>query len=128
MPLSPTPMSTLYSTRVPPLSGSPSNDVCHGDMLRQYQSQYGEYPQSSGVHPAKSFSTQGGGYVGRGDGGGGGGMKGEMKKEVDASDLRLILPVRNGVLLNPFQLPHDVASSNHEFHLTEAAYQQMMCR
>jgi len=55
-------------------------------------------------------------------------FNGECGKETDASELRLISPVRSGVLLKPFQLPHDIASSKYEFHLAESIYTFMMGR
>ena len=49
-----------------------------------------------------------------------------IKKEMD--DLRLTFPVRDGVVLPPFRLEHNLAVSNHVFHLRESVYQTLMWR
>lgn len=46
--------------------------------------------------------------------------------EVD--ELRLTFPVRDGVVLPPFRLEHNLAVSNHVFHLRESVYQTLMWR
>ena len=49
-----------------------------------------------------------------------------LKKEND--ELRLTFPVRDGVVLPPFRLEHNLAVSNHVFHLRESVYQTLMWR
>lgn len=49
-----------------------------------------------------------------------------VKKDTD--DLRLTFPVRDGVVLPPFRLEHNLAVSNHIFHLRESVYQTLMWR
>ncbi|XP_074647800.1 zinc finger MIZ domain-containing protein 1-like isoform X2 [Tubulanus polymorphus] len=49
-----------------------------------------------------------------------------MKKEND--ELRLTFPVRDGVVLPPFRLEHNLAVSNHVFHLRDSVYQTLMWR
>ena len=49
-----------------------------------------------------------------------------LKKEPD--ELRLTFPVRDGVVLPPFRLEHNLAVSNHAFHLRESVYQTLMWR
>ncbi|XP_041363895.1 zinc finger MIZ domain-containing protein 1-like isoform X2 [Gigantopelta aegis] len=49
-----------------------------------------------------------------------------IKKEND--ELRLTFPVRDGVVLPPFRLEHNLAVSNHVFHLRESVYQTLMWR
>lgn len=39
------------------------------------------------------------------------------------SDFRLTFPVRDGVILSPFRLEHNLAVSNHVFHLKSQVYQ-----
>ncbi|XP_064594585.1 zinc finger MIZ domain-containing protein 1-like isoform X2 [Liolophura sinensis] len=49
-----------------------------------------------------------------------------IKKENE--ELRLTFPVRDGVVLPPFRLEHNLAVSNHVFHLRESVYQTLMWR
>ena len=49
-----------------------------------------------------------------------------MRKEND--ELRLTFPVRDGVVLPPFRLEHNLAVSNHIFHLRESVFQTLMWR
>ncbi|KAL8577628.1 hypothetical protein ACOMHN_020237 [Nucella lapillus] len=46
----------------------------------------------------------------------------------DDGELRLTFPVRDGVVLPPFRLEHNLAVSNHEFHLRDSVYQTLMWR
>ena len=46
----------------------------------------------------------------------------------DDGELRLTFPVRDGVVLTPFRLEHNLAVSNHEFHLRDSVYQTLMWR
>lgn len=43
-------------------------------------------------------------------------------------DLRLTFPVKDGVVLPPFRLEHNLNVSNHVFHLRESVYQTLMMR
>ncbi|KAJ3610738.1 hypothetical protein NHX12_022829 [Muraenolepis orangiensis] len=43
-------------------------------------------------------------------------------------ELRLTFPVRDGVVLQPFRLEHNLAVSNHVFHLRPSVHQTLMCR
>ncbi|ESO89035.1 hypothetical protein LOTGIDRAFT_105887 [Lottia gigantea] len=43
-------------------------------------------------------------------------------------ELRLTFPVRDGVVLAPFRLEHNLAVSNHAFHLRDSVYQTLMWR
>jgi len=45
-----------------------------------------------------------------------------------ASEARLTFPVRDGVVLPPFRLEHNLAVSNHVFHLRESVYQALVTR
>lgn len=45
-----------------------------------------------------------------------------------SDDLRLTFPVRDGVVLEPFRLEHNLAVSNHAFQLRETVYKTLMMR
>jgi len=45
-----------------------------------------------------------------------------------AAEARLTFPVRDGVVLPPFRLEHNLAVSNHVFHLRESVYQALVTR
>ncbi|XP_061084511.1 zinc finger MIZ domain-containing protein 1-like isoform X2 [Conger conger] len=56
----------------------------------------------------------------------------EMKPNVTLTnggeELRLTFPVRDGVVLEPFRLEHNLAVSNHVFHLRPSVHQTLMWR
>uniref|UniRef100_A0A4W3HSP1 Zinc finger, MIZ-type containing 1a n=1 Tax=Callorhinchus milii TaxID=7868 RepID=A0A4W3HSP1_CALMI len=43
-------------------------------------------------------------------------------------ELRLTFPVRDGIVLEPFRLEHNLAVSNHVFHLRQSVHQTLMWR
>ncbi|XP_006810982.1 zinc finger MIZ domain-containing protein 2-like, partial [Neolamprologus brichardi] len=43
-----------------------------------------------------------------------------------SDDLRLTFPVRDGVVLEPFRLEHNLAVSNHVFQLRESVYKTLI--
>jgi len=43
-------------------------------------------------------------------------------------EARLTFPVRDGIVLPPFRLEHNLAVSNHVFHLRESVYQALITR
>uniref|UniRef100_A0A3P8VKV3 Zinc finger, MIZ-type containing 2 n=1 Tax=Cynoglossus semilaevis TaxID=244447 RepID=A0A3P8VKV3_CYNSE len=45
-----------------------------------------------------------------------------------SDDLRLTFPVRDGVVLEPFRLEHNLAVSNHAFHLRDSVYKTLIMR
>uniref|UniRef100_A0A8C7X631 Zinc finger, MIZ-type containing 2 n=1 Tax=Oryzias sinensis TaxID=183150 RepID=A0A8C7X631_9TELE len=45
-----------------------------------------------------------------------------------SDDLRLTFPVRDGVVLEPFRLEHNLAVSNHAFQLRDPVYKTLMMR
>ncbi|XP_054612532.1 zinc finger MIZ domain-containing protein 2-like isoform X3 [Dunckerocampus dactyliophorus] len=45
-----------------------------------------------------------------------------------SDDLRLTFPVRDGVVLEPFRLEHNLAVSNHAFQLKDSVYKTLMMR
>jgi len=56
-----------------------------------------------------------------------GGSSGELSA-TPAAEARLTFPVRDGVVLPPFRLEHNLAVSNHVFHLRESVYQALVTR
>ena len=42
--------------------------------------------------------------------------------------IRLTFPVRDGIVLAPFRLEHNLAVSNHVFHLRDSVHQTLMMR
>ena len=42
--------------------------------------------------------------------------------------IRLTFPVRDGIVLAPFRLEHNLAVSNHVFHLGDSVHQTLMMR
>ena len=55
------------------------------------------------------------------------GSSGELSA-TPAAEARLTFPVRDGVVLPPFRLEHNLAVSNHVFHLRESVYQALITR
>jgi len=55
------------------------------------------------------------------------GSSGELNA-TPAAEARLTFPVRDGVVLPPFRLEHNLAVSNHVFHLRESVYQALITR
>ncbi|XP_028633183.1 zinc finger MIZ domain-containing protein 2 isoform X4 [Grammomys surdaster] len=47
---------------------------------------------------------------------------------VPCDELRLTFPVRDGVVLEPFRLQHNLAVSNHVFQLRDSVYKTLMLR
>ncbi|XP_042370188.1 zinc finger MIZ domain-containing protein 2-like, partial [Plectropomus leopardus] len=43
-----------------------------------------------------------------------------------SDDLRLTFPVRDGVVLEPFRLEHNLAVSNHVFQLRDSVYKTLI--
>ena len=56
-----------------------------------------------------------------------GGSSGEVGA-TPAAEARLTFPVRDGVVLPPFRLEHNLAVSNHVFQLRESVYQALVTR
>ena len=55
-------------------------------------------------------------------------MKPGMPLGKEENELRLTFPIRDGVMLPPFRLEHNLAVSNHVFHLRDSVYQTLMWR
>lgn len=47
---------------------------------------------------------------------------------LEPEELRLTFPVRDGIILPPFRLEHNLAVSNHVFQLKPTVYNTLMCR
>jgi len=47
---------------------------------------------------------------------------------LEDDELRLTFPVRDGVILTPFRLEHNLAVSNHVFQLKPNVFNTLMCR
>ncbi|MEE6478974.1 hypothetical protein FKM82_012069 [Ascaphus truei] len=45
-----------------------------------------------------------------------------------SDELRLTFPVRDGIVLEPFRLQHNLAVSNHVYHLRDSVYKTLMMR
>jgi len=67
----------------------------------------------------------GAGVLGKAGSSQSGGSTGEL---ASSSEARLTFPVRDGVVLPPFRLEHNLAVSNHVFHLRESVYQALVTR
>ncbi|XP_033149380.1 zinc finger MIZ domain-containing protein 2 [Drosophila busckii] len=53
----------------------------------------------------------------------------DIKPPMDNSEeMRLTFPVRDGIILPPFRLLHNLSVSNHVFHLKQNVYNTLMCR
>lgn len=58
----------------------------------------------------------------------GGDVKPQLGLKDGNGDLRLMFPVRDGVVLPPFRLEHNLSVSNHVFYLREQVYYTLMQR
>ena len=72
--------------------------------------------------------SSGGSSSAAGGGGGGGPSLPAFSGAGDDDELRLTFPVRDGIVLQPFRLEHNLAVSNHVFHLKPTVYQTLMFR
>uniref|UniRef100_T1PIR0 MIZ/SP-RING zinc finger n=1 Tax=Musca domestica TaxID=7370 RepID=T1PIR0_MUSDO len=53
----------------------------------------------------------------------------DIKPQLDnCEEMRLTFPVRDGIILPPFRLLHNLSVSNHVFHLKQNVYNTLMCR
>ncbi|KAF0022529.1 hypothetical protein F2P81_025155 [Scophthalmus maximus] len=92
--------------------------------------QYG-VPVGSGVNVMSG--PGGGGMAGSGGGGHPGpgpysGPNMQYHPGNPSDDLRLTFPVRDGVVLEPFRLEHNLAVSNHVFQLRDSVYKTLIMR
>ncbi|NWR58563.1 ZMIZ2 protein, partial [Bucorvus abyssinicus] len=55
-------------------------------------------------------------------------VKSPFLPDVKPGELRLTFPVRDGVVLEPFRLQHNLAVSNHVFQLRDSVYKTLMMR
>lgn len=55
-------------------------------------------------------------------------QRGPLAGSGPCDELRLTFPVRDGVVLEPFRLQHNLAVSNHAFQLRDSVYKTLMLR
>lgn len=55
-------------------------------------------------------------------------QRGPLPGSGPCDELRLTFPVRDGVVLEPFRLQHNLAVSNHAFQLRDSVYKTLMLR
>ncbi|XP_027707821.1 zinc finger MIZ domain-containing protein 2 isoform X3 [Vombatus ursinus] len=94
-----------------PLPGNPTPPMTPGSSIPPYMSPSQEVkspflpdikPNMSSLHPSPSGNP--------------------------CDELRLTFPVRDGVVLEPFRLQHNLAVSNHVFQLRDSVYKTLMLR
>ncbi|XP_054030988.1 zinc finger MIZ domain-containing protein 2 isoform X2 [Dryobates pubescens] len=95
-----------------PLAGNPTPPMTPGSGVPQYTSPGQDVkspflpdmkPSVTSLHPSPSGPAPG-------------------------EELRLTFPVRDGVVLEPFRLQHNLAVSNHVFQLRDSVYKTLMMR
>ncbi|XP_053782864.1 zinc finger MIZ domain-containing protein 2 isoform X3 [Desmodus rotundus] len=91
-----------------PLPGSPTPPVTPGSSIPYSQDVKSPFlpdlkPNVSSLHPSSPGSGP-------------------------CDELRLTFPVRDGVVLEPFRLQHNLAVSNHAFQLRDSVYKTLMLR
>ncbi|XP_033926449.1 zinc finger MIZ domain-containing protein 2 isoform X2 [Melopsittacus undulatus] len=132
-----------YAPSTPqPSAPSPSYP---GHRLQQGMSQYLSTSGSAGPYykPADQFNGQNAGFGTYSQAAVNGDVKSpflpDMKPAVTSlhpspsgpapgEELRLTFPVRDGVVLEPFRLQHNLAVSNHVFQLRDSVYKTLMMR
>ncbi|XP_065553258.1 zinc finger MIZ domain-containing protein 2 isoform X4 [Lathamus discolor] len=132
-----------YAPSAPqPSAPSPSYP---GHRLQQGMSQYLSTSGSAGPYykPADQFNGQNAGFGTYSQAAVNGDVKSpflpDMKPSVTSlhpspsgpapgEELRLTFPVRDGVVLEPFRLQHNLAVSNHVFQLRDSVYKTLMMR
>ena len=87
-----------------PLPGNPTPPITPGSSIPPYMSP----PHGGDIKPNMAD------------------IKPNIKREMD--ELRLTFPVRDGVVLPPFRLEHNLAVSNHVFHLRDSVYSTLTWR
>ena len=55
-------------------------------------------------------------------------LKPNMMKTEGCEELRLTFPVRDGVLMSPFRLEHNLATSTHQFVMKDSVFQTLSMR
>ena len=112
-------------TQHSPLPSNPTPPMTPGSqMAPPYMSPPGSVGDPSSLPDIKPVVPPPAAPVGPGAGSGGPPVA--IKKDND--ELRLTFPVRDGVVLAPFRLEHNLAVSNHVFHLRESVYQTLSWR
>ncbi|NWW44094.1 ZMIZ2 protein, partial [Pedionomus torquatus] len=106
-------------------SGSAGPYYKPADQFNGQSTSFGTYSQAAvnGVSPGSEW---GGGRCGPWPGAEG--VRCLRSRAVAAEELRLTFPVRDGVVLEPFRLQHNLAVSNHVFQLRDSVYKTLMMR
>ncbi|XP_035313215.1 zinc finger MIZ domain-containing protein 2 isoform X5 [Cricetulus griseus] len=129
--------------------GPASSYPGHRLPLQQGMAQSLSAPGSTGLHykPTEQFNGQGTSFNGGSISYSQPGLSGEVKSPFlpdlkpglsslhpspsgsgPCDELRLTFPVRDGVVLEPFRLQHNLAVSNHVFQLRDSVYKTLMLR
>ncbi|XP_052054163.1 zinc finger MIZ domain-containing protein 2 isoform X2 [Apodemus sylvaticus] len=129
--------------------GPASTYTGHRLPLQQGMAQSLSAPGPTGLHykPTEQFNGQGASFNGGSISYSQPGLSGEVKSpflpdlkpglsslhpspsgSVPCDELRLTFPVRDGVVLEPFRLQHNLAVSNHVFQLRDSVYKTLMLR
>ncbi|XP_031195491.1 zinc finger MIZ domain-containing protein 2 isoform X4 [Mastomys coucha] len=129
--------------------GPASSYTGHRLPLQQGMAQSLSAPGPTGLHykPTEQFNGQGASFNGGSISYSQPGLSGEVKSpflpdlkpglsslhpspsaSVPCDELRLTFPVRDGVVLEPFRLQHNLAVSNHVFQLRDSVYKTLMLR
>ncbi|XP_029339693.1 zinc finger MIZ domain-containing protein 2 isoform X3 [Mus caroli] len=129
--------------------GPASSYAGHRLPLQQGMAQSLSAPGPTGLHykPTEQFNGQGASFNGGSISYSQPGLSGEVKSpflpdlkpglsslhpspsgSVHCDELRLTFPVRDGVVLEPFRLQHNLAVSNHVFQLRDSVYKTLMLR
>ncbi|XP_052590430.1 zinc finger MIZ domain-containing protein 2 isoform X4 [Peromyscus californicus insignis] len=129
--------------------GPASSYPGHRLPLQQGMAQSLSAPGPTGLHykPTEQFNGQGASFNGGSISYSQPGLSGEVKSPFlpdlkpglsslhpspsgsgPCDELRLTFPVRDGVVLEPFRLQHNLAVSNHVFQLRDSVYKTLMLR
>ncbi|XP_040602647.1 zinc finger MIZ domain-containing protein 2 isoform X3 [Mesocricetus auratus] len=129
--------------------GPASSYPGHRLPLQQGMAQSLSAPGSTGLHykPTEQFNGQGANFNAGNISYSQPGLSGEVKSPFlpdlkpglsslhpspsgsgPCDELRLTFPVRDGVVLEPFRLQHNLAVSNHVFQLRDSVYKTLMLR
>ncbi|XP_063051663.1 zinc finger MIZ domain-containing protein 2-like isoform X2 [Engraulis encrasicolus] len=118
---------TMPSYPSSPLPGNPTPPMTPGAPMASYMSpnQDVKSPYLADVKPNVAALQPSAQRMGSYDGWGGGAIH-AAAPPVD--ELRLTFPVRDGVVLEPFRLEHNLAVSNHVYHLRDTVFKTLMMR
>ncbi|XP_073741176.1 zinc finger MIZ domain-containing protein 2 isoform X2 [Callorhinus ursinus] len=108
------PSSPLPGSPTPPMT--PGSSVPYMSTSQEVKSPFlpDLKPSVSSVHPSPPAA--------------GSHQRGPLPGSGPCDELRLTFPVRDGVVLEPFRLQHNLAVSNHAFQLRDSVYKTLMLR